>query len=188
MPGEQQTGTATRTVVMVVIAGVIAAAAVLSGIVLVSAGGSDSRAAVTGSHHMEPGHLTPSPKAGQLDVSVGDYWFRPSAKRLKAGVYRFATRNYGVVQHDVMIERAPIKFSAPGAPIDEAAPFGIDGLQPRSSKATTVMLTPGRWEIFCSLPGHYQSGQHESLEVYGQMPSGMRAPESTMDKPGADAM
>jgi uncharacterized cupredoxin-like copper-binding protein len=188
MPGEQHTPTASRTVVVVLIAALITTTAVLSGIVLASAGGSRPQAAVSGGHHMEPGHLTSSPKAGLLDVSVGDYWFRPSSKRLKAGVYRFATHNYGVVQHDVMIERAPIKFSAPGAPIDEAAPFGVDGLQPASSKATTVMLTPGRWEIFCSVPGHYQSGQHETVEVYGHMPRGMRVPKSEMDDTGSGAM
>ena len=127
-------------------------------------------------HHMYPSHVRPLTSHGRLDVAVGDYWFKPSAHRLRAGRYRFSTHNYGVVQHDVMIERTPIKFASAGAPVDDAAPFGVDGLQPGMTKSTTVMLTPGRWEIFCSVASHYQSGQHQIITVYGHMPKGMRAP------------
>lgn len=126
-------------------------------------------------HHMYAGHITPRPHNGQLTVLVGDYWFKPSARRVRAGVYRLVARNYGVIPHDVMVERTPIRFSAPGVPIDEAAPFGVDDLQPGMTKTTKVMLTPGRWEIFCSVGGHYQAGQHDIVSVHGRMPRGMRA-------------
>ena len=67
--------------------------------------------------------------------------------------------------HDVMIERLPIKLSAPAVPVDEAAQGGIDGLQPGSERETTVVLAPGRYAISCSVPGHYQAGQHAELTV-----------------------
>lgn len=76
-----------------------------------------------------------------------------------------------------MIERVPIKLSAPGTPIDAAAPFGLDGMQPGMTKSTRIMLTAGKWELFCSVPGHFQSGQHQIITVYGRMPRGMRIPQ-----------
>ena len=76
-----------------------------------------------------------------------------------------------------MLERTPIEFSGPGAPVDEAAPYGVDGLEPGTTKTTEIMLTPGRWEVFCSVAGHYQAGQHQILTVYGHMPRGMKAPK-----------
>ena len=130
---------------------------------------------VASGHHMSPSHVRPQAVRGRLDVAVGDYWFKPSTRRLRAGRYTFTTHNYGVVQHDVMIERVPIKFESPGAPVDEAAPFGIDGLKPGMTNSTTAMLTAGRWEIFCSVAGHYRSGQHQTITVYGRMPQRMRA-------------
>jgi uncharacterized cupredoxin-like copper-binding protein len=148
--------------------------------------GSSSNRSLSG-HHMYAGHVTPNARRGDLEVLVGDYWFKPSTHRLRAGVYRFVAHNYGIVQHDVMLERTPIRFSAPGTPVDEAAPYGVDGLQPGMTKSTTVMLTAGRWEVFCSVAGHYQSGQHQILTVYGRMPRGMRAPRSTgMGMDGGD--
>lgn len=113
-----------------------------------------------------------------FDVAIGDYWFKAGQARLHAGAYTFKAHNYGVVAHDIMIERAPIKLSAPGTPIDEAAPFGLDGMQPGMTKSAKIMLTAGKWELFCSVPGHYQSGQHQTITVYGRMPRGMRPPKS----------
>jgi len=151
-------------------------------------GSSDNGVAATG-HHMYPAHVTPHARKGQLEVAVGDYWFKPSTHRLRAGVYRFTTHNYGVVQHDVMVERTPIKLASPGAPIDEAAPYGVDDLQPGTTKSTKVMLTAGRWELFCSVPGHFQSGQHQLITVYGHMPRGMQLPKSMgMGDQGTEGM
>ena len=161
-----------------VAAALVAVFAVIGALVLVARGTNTHHAtASTSGHHMYAGHVTPAARKGELEVLVGDYWFKPSAHRLRAGVYRFTTHNYGIVQHDVMVERMPIKFSAPGAPVDEAAPFGVDDLQPGMTKSTRVMLTAGRWEVFCSVAGHYQSGQHQVINVYGRMPRGMLAPQ-----------
>jgi uncharacterized cupredoxin-like copper-binding protein len=147
------------------------------GILLYAARGSSNNQVSATGHRMYPVHVTPHARKGELVVAVGDYWFKPSTHRLHAGVYRFTTHNYGVVQHDVMVERTPIKFSSPGVPVDEAAPYGIDDLQSGMTKSSQVMLSAGRWELFCSVPSHYQSGQHQVITVYGQMPRGMRAPK-----------
>ena len=125
------------------------------------------------------GMVRPTAGAHELMVGVGDYWFKPSATRLRAGRYRLSAHNYGAVEHDVMIERVPIEFEN-GQPVDEAAPFGVEGLKPRSTMSSTAVLTAGKWELFCSLPGHYASGQRAVIEVYGSLPRGTRDGESGM--------
>jgi uncharacterized cupredoxin-like copper-binding protein len=168
----------TRLDPLVVLAAALVAVLAAIGILLYATRGSSGNEVVVTRHHMYAAHVTPKAHKGQLEVAVGDYWFKPSSDRLRAGIDRFTTHNYGVVQHDVMVERTPITFSSPGAPVDEAAPYGVDDLQPGMTKSTTVMLTPGRWELFCSVPGHFQSGQHEVITVHGQMPRGMQVPKS----------
>ena len=103
--------------------------------------------------------------ARTVSVHVGDYWFKLSTDRVPAGRITLTARNVGATVHDVMIERVPIKLSAPGVPVDMAAQGGFDGLAPNSARRTTVVLTPGRYAIFCSVPGHYQAGQHGELTV-----------------------
>ena len=165
--------------VAVALGGLLVVAAAAVAVVIAVGGGSKSATPSTASaHHVYPSQVMPHARRGMLEVAVGDYWFKPSAQRLHAGVYRFVARNYGVVQHDVMVERTPIKMEGPGAPIDEAAPYGVDGLQPGMAKSTTIMLRAGRWEVFCSVAGHYQSGQHRYITVYGHMPRGMKVPKS----------
>ena len=169
--------------VLIVVA-VLAAAALPTGIVLLARGSDDDVAAAyrhsSNTRPVMPGHglVMPSDvhamaRAGELVVDVGDYWFKPSSRSLRAGRYRLAVHNYGVIQHDVMVERTPIKFSAPGQPVDEAAPYGVDGLMPGMRKSASMVLGPGRWEIFCSVGGHYMSGQHVVINVSGHLAPGM---------------
>lgn len=186
-----QTPTPTRRINLLVVLAVAASAALLVGLfVLLATRNTDAGPTNTAfaGHHMEPSHVVARAHRGELKVLVGDYWFKPSARRLHAGVYRFTAKNDGVIQHDVMIERTPIKFSAPGAPIDEAAPYGIDDLQPSTTKSAKIMLDAGQWELFCSVPGHYQSGQHERITVYGHMPRGMKLPKAMDMDEGATGM
>src|SRR5262249_22268943 len=125
--------------------------------------------------HMYPNMVSVPARAGHLDVAVGDIWFKPSYATMPAGRVTLSAHNYGSTNHDVMIERTPIKFDGPGQPVDEAALAGVDGLAPGMTKSTTVVLGPGRYEIFCSDPGHYGAGQHKILMVTGHLPRGMMA-------------
>ena len=163
-------------------AGLAAAALVATpaGIVFATRGDGTASPNTSASRPVMPGHglVMPTDVAAvggprQLVVAVGDYWFKPSVRRLRAGRYGLVARNYGVTAHDVMVERTPIEFSEPGQPVDEAAPYGVEALTPGTRGSTSVVLGPGRWEVFCSVGGHYQSGQHFTLDVYGRLPSGM---------------
>ena len=172
--------------------GVVAVAALVVALALFPRGpsapaaSSGTGAVMRGSMPMQgmysPAMVRPTAAKGELMVAVGDYWFKPSATRLRAGRYKMTVHNYGGVQHDVMIERMPIKW-ANNEPMDEAAPFGVDDTTPGKTMSSMMELTAGKWELFCSLPGHYASGQHAVITVYGHMkgkamhgaPSGMGA-------------
>lgn len=101
----------------------------------------------------------------KVTVHAGDYWFKLSTPRVTAGRVTLTARNLGGTRHDVMIERLPIKFSAPGVPVDEAAQGGLDMLASGAARTTTLVLTPGRYGVFCTAPGHFRAGQHGELTV-----------------------
>ena len=135
-----------------------------------------------------PTDVTAVAPAGHLKVMMGDYWFKPSARRLHAGRYVFTAQNVGVVPHDIMLEKAPIEMAGPDAPVDEAAPYGLDDMEPRMVKSTTAVLDAGTWVLFCSVPGHYAAGQRMTLHVYGKLPKGMHMPKKQMmDSGGMDS-
>jgi uncharacterized cupredoxin-like copper-binding protein len=166
------------------------AAVVAIPVAIVLSAGDDGE--LTAAHHraergrpVMPGHGSVMPtdvradaRPGEFVVAVGDYWFKPSSRSLRAGRYRLVAQSYGVVAHDVMVERVPIAFEAPNQPVDEAAPYGIEDVVPGVRKSATVVLGPGRWAVFCSISGHYVAGQHFTLDVHGRLPVGMR--ERTM--------
>lgn len=160
-----------------------------------ASGGAAQSPVMPGMGAVMPESLRVQAGPGELNVAMGDYWFKAGTTRLRAGSYTFKARNYGVVPHDIMVERTPIKLSAPNTPIDAAAPYGLEDMQPGATASVEIMLGPGRWELFCSVPGHYEAGQRQVITVYGQMPRGMRsapramapgsgsAPASGMDSP-----
>lgn len=176
-----------RELTGVILLGIAALAAIVSAFVITRPGGSGDSAAppvaqaqvMPGMGLVMPENLSVPVTAGQLDVAIGDYWFKPSTVRLRAGEYVLKARSYGVESHDIMIERTPIRFSTPGAPLDAAAPYGLDGVDPGTTRSAKIMLTPGTWELFCSVPGHYRAGQHERITAYGPMPSGMEPPSTS---------
>ena len=166
---------------LLILFALLAALAVPTAIVL--SAGSDSVSTyrhASSMHPVMPGHgrvmptdVHPTARAGQLVVDVGDYWFKPTTRRMRAGRYQLVVHSYAYTAHDVMVERMPIKFSGPGQPVDEAAPYGVDGLMPGMHKSASMVLGPGRWEVFCSVGGHYMAGQHFELDVYGHLPRTM---------------
>lgn len=157
------------TIAAVIIAGVLYAGLFVTALAIVFSTRGGEQSVPVGPRFTAYDHPA-FPSAGAepartVNVHVGDYWFKLSTDRVPAGRVTLTARNVGATMHDVMIERVPIKLSAPGVPVDMAAQAGFDGLEPGSASRTTVVLAPGRYAIFCSVPGHYQAGQHGELTV-----------------------
>jgi len=102
---------------------------------------------------------------GTVYVKLGEFWVMPTVSSVRAGKVTFIAQNAGMAVHELMIERAPIKLSAPGQPVEAAAMGMIDDMKTGQSGRMTVHLTPGKYVLFCNVPGHYSSGQHITFTV-----------------------
>jgi uncharacterized cupredoxin-like copper-binding protein len=107
--------------------------------------------------------------AGSVQVSaqLGDYWVRPNVTSVPAGKVTFTAKNVGQLPHELMVERMPIKMDAPGQPNEDAAQGMIEDMGAGQSGHMTLDLKPGRYMLFCNVPGHYAMGQHTMFTVTG---------------------
>ena len=98
-------------------------------------------------------------------VELGEMYVKPSMMSVPAGKVKFVARNMGKVEHELMVERMPIKLEAPGKPVEDAALGMIQDMGPMHSGQMAVNLKPGKYELFCNVPGHYAAGQHTTFTV-----------------------
>jgi uncharacterized cupredoxin-like copper-binding protein len=102
---------------------------------------------------------------GTVYVNLGDFWAQPAVTSVRAGKVTFIAENTGQMPHELMIERAPIKMTAPNQPNEDAAQGMIDDMTSGQSGRMTVRLTPGNYVLFCNITGHYAAGQHTTFTV-----------------------
>lgn len=100
-----------------------------------------------------------------VSVTLGEMYVKPSRMTISAGKVTFVAHNTGMLTHELMIEKLPMKMSGPGKPIESAAQGMIDDMGHGGSGKMTLKLTPGTYELFCNVPGHYASGQHALFTV-----------------------
>jgi uncharacterized cupredoxin-like copper-binding protein len=100
-----------------------------------------------------------------ISVRLGEMYARPSVTSVPAGKVTFRATNMGMLTHELMVERMPIKMESPGKPVESAAQGMIDDMQHGQSGQMTLKLTPGKYMLFCNVPGHYAAGQHTVLTV-----------------------
>lgn len=100
-----------------------------------------------------------------VNVALGEMFVRPNATSITAGKVTFVARNMGQVTHELMIEKSPIKMEGPGKPVEDAALGMVDDMQPGGTGKLSVKLTPGTYELFCNVPGHYAAGQRTTFTV-----------------------
>jgi len=103
--------------------------------------------------------------ARTIDVQLGEMFVRPNRATISAGKVTFVAHNSGRVIHELMVERAPLKFDGPGRPNEKAAMGMIEDMTPGTRGKMTLRLRPGTYELFCNVPGHYAAGQHTTFTV-----------------------
>lgn len=94
---------------------------------------------------------------------------------LESGQVRLRVHNLGPEAHELIVvrtsaERAPLPLRADGLTIDEDAVSHatVGVLEPGhagSVRELTVQLSPGRYEMFCNMSGHFLGGMHADLVV-----------------------
>ena len=125
-----------------------------------------------------------APGGGAPEVRLSE--FRIEAPRtLPAGESEIVVRNSGRLEHDLVVVRTnraaddlPLGLSGVAPQLAGDVVFGEPhsrhehgGAAPRhhyqagAAKRSAITLTPGRYVLVCSLPGHYEQGQRAELVV-----------------------
>ena len=95
-----------------------------------------------------------APDPGRPDditVKAKEYRFEPADLAIDAGrPYLVAVENIGSIPHDLAVKDAGFKVTVQRG---------------RTGRKTLTVAKPGRYEIYCSLPGHKSAGMHGSLTV-----------------------
>jgi uncharacterized cupredoxin-like copper-binding protein len=118
-----------------------------------------------GGHGSFTAAMVAAAKRGTVDVQLGDFWVAPTVGSVRAGKVTFIAKNVGKAPHELMIERAPIKMTGSGTPVESAAQGMISDMDPGRSGRMTLKLAPGTYVLFCNIPGHYAAGQHIAFTV-----------------------
>jgi hypothetical protein len=90
-------------------------------------------------------------------VQVTEVEFRLTLSRqaVRAGRVSIEVLNFGTDTHDLVVQRR-----ARGA-----RPLHVEPLQPKERAELDVRLPPGKYDLWCSIPGHRDRGMHAVLTV-----------------------
>jgi plastocyanin len=95
------------------------------------------------------GTRAPAAAGAVLKITGTEYSFAPSPLTASAGPTTIRFTNRGATGHDFTIKALGIHLSA----------------QPGKAAAATATLKPGTYLVYCSVPGHRQSGMQGKLTV-----------------------
>jgi uncharacterized cupredoxin-like copper-binding protein len=117
---------------------------------------------------------TPSPAAPQgktVAVDETEFKITTPTTSFKAGTITFEAKNVGKISHDLAIKGTSDKTSL---------------IQPGGSAKLSVDLKPGKYLLYCTVPGHEAAGMKLNITVTssGQAPAPAPAPPSTSTKAG----
>lgn len=109
-------------------------------------------AATTATTSTQPGTPPAAPGAAATTVKVSETEFKiaPGSTSLKAGKIRFDVKNDGKIPHDLAIKG-----------MSDATKL----IQAGGSATLTVTLKPGKYELYCSVPGHEAAGMKANITV-----------------------
>lgn len=123
------------------------------------------------------------PLTKEVTVTLKDFSVHPDTTQAKVGRLTFEAVNEGRSTHELVILRTDLRLT--DLPRKEAK--GQSGLVPEylvdeddaqidivdeieefpsgTSQKKTVSLSPGRYVLFCNIPGHYDKGMHASIHI-----------------------
>lgn len=148
-------------------------AAVAAGAALVGCGGGDDSTTAASSGTTSSSTASSS---DALEIGMGDNFFDPKDVTADAGSVTISAHNDGVSVHELVLAKtnadpADLPTTSDGAADEaklesEGAGAGeIADVEPGASKEGTLKLSPGRYVMYCNVPGHYADGMYGSLTV-----------------------
>jgi uncharacterized cupredoxin-like copper-binding protein len=124
----------------------------------------------------QPPSTTPASASGgkAVQITMSDDFFTPKDASAKAGSVTISTPNTGQLVHEMVLaktEADPSKLpTTPDGSVDEAKleSAGQDAgeiadVAPGGTKKGTFKLAPGRYVMFCNVPGHYAAGMYGTI-------------------------
>jgi uncharacterized cupredoxin-like copper-binding protein len=111
-----------------------------------------------------------------LEIKMGEFFFDPKNASAKAGQTVIAAPNDGTVEHELVLFKtnmnpAKLPTEANGEVNEEkmdqiAGEAGeVADVEAGKTKSGKFDLTPGKYVMFCNLPGHYAQGMYGTLTV-----------------------
>jgi uncharacterized cupredoxin-like copper-binding protein len=130
-----------------------------------SGGDDNSTATEATSEEGEAGGATGASNGATLRIGMGDFYFSPKAAAPKVGQATIDAPNEGSVEHELVIFKTkmdPAKLpTEANGDVDEekldktAQEMGeIAEVEAGDTKSEQFQLTPGKYVMFCNLPGH----------------------------------
>jgi uncharacterized cupredoxin-like copper-binding protein len=139
-------------------------------VALVSAGGNKT-VTVLQAAKAAPAAAAPATKAapvtaGVVSVKLGEMFVRPNVTQGAAGKVTFHVQNTGTLVHEMIVGRVPIKGPLADGRMSEKTSVGeVAELKPGTAGRVTLSLKPGKYILFCNVPGHFAAGQHVAFTV-----------------------
>ena len=94
----------------------------------------------------------PAPKLRTIAVTETEFKIALASKQLKAGQLTFDVKNTGQAPHDLVLV---------GNGVNAKTPL----LNAGATGQVKVTLKPGKYELYCSVPGHKQAGMDLNVTV-----------------------
>jgi len=122
------------------------------------------------------GPATSDSSGDTLRIQMDDDFFTPKETSAEAGSVTISAPNNGQLVHELALAKTTVDPSelpttADGG-VDEAKleALGRDAgeiadVAPGDTKQGTFKLTPGKYVMFCNVPGHYAQGMYGTINV-----------------------
>jgi len=138
--------------------------------------GSDSSTTTTTEVENPAAAATNGGAGATLTIKMGDFYFSPKNATAKAGLTTIEAPNEGTMEHELVLfktnmDPAKLPTEANGdvdeEKVDEVAEEAgeIADVEPGETKSEKFKLTPGKYVMFCNIPGHYAQGMYGTLTV-----------------------
>lgn len=103
----------------------------------------------------KPGRPTQAEAGQKVGVKEDEFSIAlDGSKELKPGPYTFEVANAGKIEHDLAIEGEAL-------PKEPKTPL----IEPGKSATLNADLKPGKYKLYCTVPGHEQSGMKIDVTV-----------------------
>jgi plastocyanin len=95
----------------------------------------------------------------------GDWSFDTKRLTAKAGKVTIELHNDSGLGHNVRVHSGGCCFKPGYKDLGGTEVIGATGFDKRNTVRATLDLEPGTYTFLCSIPGHFQAGQHGTLVV-----------------------